>query len=227
MSEQKSSILWFVTAAPLSQGILSLFLTFVGGNWFVLSLVTAVVEWVINWLFVHATSRYKHIQLLMLSELALCLGMGLAATLSFLASFQLWGVGVVTLIVFAWGGMAIYRWRKSIESGLTLPDQVSLAQMRRISQEERRKVESGKDPTSRLLANLAPAILGLAYAIGAILNSKAAVSTFALLSTINVFTLFMLVLWLGGYRRIVDWERQTGRKSVIQELDDLKNRTLL
>ena len=226
MSEQKSNILWFITGTPLIQGILALVLAFVGVNWFVLSLVTAVVEWVINWLFVHATSRYKHIQLLMLSELALCLGMGLVATLSFLASFQLWGVGVVTLIVFTWGGIAIYRWRQSVESGLTLADQVSLAQMRRNSQEARRKGESDNDPTSWLLASLVPVILGLTYAIGAILNSKAAVSAFALLLTINVFTLFMLVLWLGGYRRIVEWERRTGQKSVVQELEDLKNRAL-
>ena len=226
MSEQKSNILQFVSVAPLLQGVSSIFLAFVGVNWFVLSLVTAIVEWVVNWLFVHATSHYRNIQLLMLSEVVLCLGIGLAATLSFLASFQLWGVGVVTLIVFTWGGIVIYRWRQSVESGLTLQNPVSLAQIQQAIQEVRRKGESSNDPASRLLASLVPVILGLTYAIGTILNSKAAASTFALLLTINAFTLFMCVLGWGGYHRIVEWERRTGQKSVVQELEDLKNRAL-
>ncbi len=223
MSRQKDSISRVVSMIPIWQGILSISAGFNGTNWLALFLIIAVVEWLINKLFVRVTSRFRYLQLLLSVEAGLCLSLGLAALLCLLGSFQFWHVGLVILIAFAWGGGAINRWILSlIQQGVTLSDRVSLVERQQRIQKADWEARQSKDPRINLLANLAPVILGLTYAIGTILGSKIAVGAFVALLAMNAGTLYYFVDQWRGYRMTVEWEQRTGQKQIVQEIEDLK-----
>lgn len=223
MSRQKDSISRVVSMIPIWQGILSIGASFNGTNWFALFLIIAVVEWLINKLFVRVTSRFRYLQLLLLVEAGLCLSLGLAALLSLLGSFRFWHVGLAILAVFAWGGVVINRWIQSLlQQGVILSDKVSLFERQQRIQKADWEARQSKDPRIRLLANLAPVVLGLTYAIGAILGSKVIVSAFVGLLAMNAGTLYYFVDQWRGYRLTVEWEQQTGQERIVQEIEDLK-----
>jgi hypothetical protein len=149
--------------------------------------------------------------------------LGLVALLWLLGSFQFWHVGLVVLVAFAWGGVAINRWILSVlRQGVTLSDKVSLVERQQRIRRADSEARQSKDPRFWLLANLAPVVLGLTYVIGAILGSKVMVSAFVGLLAMNAGTLYYFVDQWWGYRLTVEWEQRTGQKQIVQEIEDLK-----
>jgi len=216
-----ATILKFVGVVPMWQAFSFLALVHMGIAWGLSAVVIGVLEFLVNLLLLRVTPRYRYFVLLEATELGLCLCLCLGSFLVVAWSAQLWAVGLVSLGIFALGGVAFDRWICTLAPGNRQSNQVSFLQMQQNLSKAKSQAKQSADPRIALLTTLPPILLGLIYMIVRILDSSVARSLIALLIW-SIGTFFFFVAMRRGYCRIVEWEQQTGQTQLVREFLDRK-----
>ena len=216
MPTRRASILRFASAIPMWQIVSALFLAQLGTKWGLAAVAIGGVEIFVNLVFLRITSRNRYFVLLEATELGLCFCLCLGAFMVIALSAQLWAVSLASLGVFVLSGVAFDRWLRHLAQGSHLSNKVSFVQMQQMLTRAESQAKQSTDPRIALLAALPPILLGLIYVVVRILDSSVARSLIALLVG-SAGSLFFFVPMRRGYRRIVEWEQQTGQTQLIQE----------